>query len=267
MSYCCCCQWCAELQCCPGLKSKQENSRFPHIQYSPVSVEKPSSDGMGISHGRVDDQLLEAHRVPNPEMVFSFVQDKSRFSVHPQMGVSTGNNPVTEQPSTSSFMQRFCLTNEAGQHHFPYLPVYREKTVNINDPIIQFSLHYDVQHLKLRVHLQHASNLLKESLHRRLMSAQCDPYVMLHLEPDREDTFQSQIVKNTRNPVFDQDFEFRGISLDNILQQTLVYQVYNHASNKSIGRACLPLADVELSGVVVQMKTIDTEDSEVHIMK
>ena len=279
MSCCCCCQrcawiqWCAWIQCCPGLKHKSKGSPYPRIQYSPVASSNNADIADGPAHDEKRLKLLETHCVARPELVFGYLQGKSQFSVHPQIGVPTGTKPITKQPSAGSLMQRFSLDNAGASSEVPNhvsglvgLPVYREKAVDTNDqgsdskdPIIQFSLHYDVHQSKLRVHLQHASNLPEEFC--RGMPAQCDPYVMLQLEPDREETFQSQIIKGTRNPTFNQDFQFKEFSFDNIIQQTLVCQIFNHASKKSlIGKACLPLTEVlgELTGVVMQMK-IDTE--------
>ena len=76
----------------------------------------------------------------------------------------------------------------------------------------------------------------------------------LHLEPDRGDTLRSKVVEGTCDSTFDQSFLFGGFSVDEIKHQTLVLQIYNKAlNNKVIGEASLPLADVELFGVVMQM--------------
>ena len=97
---------------------------------------------------------------------------------------------------------------------------------------------------------------------------QCDTFVMLHLEPDREETFQSNVVRCTYDPVFNQTFQFRGLSVDNIRLQTLVFRFYNHAlNNRAIGKASLKLRDVELFGVIVQMKIIGSEEMEVREKK
>ena len=210
---------------------------------------------------------------------------------------------LTEQPSPSPdyFKQRFDLRTEISelatrsrppsssgesdlsishkppiQYSVPGLPVYREKAASTltssntpaggpdnQDPIVQFSLHYDIQQSKLRVNLQYATNLPKAYC-KRGSPVQCDPFVMLHLEPDREDTFQSNVVRCTYDPVFNQTFQFRGLSVENIRLQTLVFRFYNHAlNNRAIGKASLQLRDVDLFGVVVQMKIIGSEEMEV----
>ena len=236
---------------------------------------------------------LQVHRLPLPKMKFGLSQADSvtRFCIH---DVSMPHNRVlTEQhsPSPDYFKQRFSLSESQQvvtstgdlsvnhkppvQYSVPELPVYREKAVSMlvssdttaghpdnQDSIVQFSLHYDIQQSKLRVYLQCATNLPKAYC-KQEGPVQCDPFVMLHLEPNREDTFQSNVVRCTYDPVFDQMFQFGGLSLKNIQLQTLVFQFYNHAlNNRAIGKASLQLRDVDLFGVV-QMKIVGSKEMEV----
>ena len=159
-----------------------------------------------------------------------FVQPGSQISLPPQMGTSSGNESIIQQQ-----------------------PVAEQRAPQLqNNAIIQFFLHHDVMHSKLTVHLQCASNLPRE--HDRNGFLQCDSFVTLHLEPDRGDTLRSKVVEGTCDSTFDQSFLFGGFSVDEIKHQTLVLQIYNKAlNNKVIGEASLPLADVELFGVVMQM--------------
>ena len=170
------------------------------------------------------------------------------------------------------------VVSQRVQYTVPGLPVYREKVVSpltasvkssrkqsdpdYQDAIVQFSLHYDIQQSKLRVYLQYATKLPKALYKGSLV--QCDPFVMVHLEPDREDTFQSNVIRCTYDPVFNQTFQFGGLSVENVRLQTLVFRFYNHAlNNRAIGKASLQLRDVDLFGVVVQMKLISSEEMEV----
>ena len=78
----------------------------------------------------------------------------------------------------------------AGHGLDPSLSVYREESTTpqngASDSIIQFSLHYDVAQSKLTIHLQHATNLPRV-YDSNGYPVQCDPLVVLHLEPDRGD--------------------------------------------------------------------------------
>ena len=296
-SPCCtrCAEWCARV-CCPGLQREKsgKSSSYPNIQYSLVaskSEEKPPQpqDQRPSSGHEVVEPPARQQRPPRPKMRFRLQQHGSQFTLHPQLGVSFGENyPVTDQPSPDRFLQRFRLYSESGSapqspdirtimstrtaagpirvQTGSSLPVYREKSLRVDvgdgkepEPTVQFSIHYDIHQSKLRVHLQHASNLPKHTSKGR--QVRCDSFVMIHLEPDREDTLQSEVVRDSHDPEFDQTFQFGGLSVENIKLQSLVFRFYNHASNnRAVGKAHLPLRDVDLFGVIVQMKVARSDE-------
>ena len=192
-------------------------------------------------------------------------EQKERLAIVPIVKVKELSQQGREADThLQSFVQRFSSVDDGSHHDASTLPMYRENSLNpdTNDPLVQFSLHYDVHQSKLRVHLQHALNLPQEF--SKGLPMECDPFMMLHLEPHKDDAFQSQLIKSTHDPVFDQIFQFRGFSFNRIKQQTLELRIYNDSSsNKFIGEACLPLSDVDLFGIVIQMKIIVTEEMEV----
>ena len=115
---------------------------------------------------------------------------------------------------------------------------------------------------KLTIHLQHATNLPRV-YDSNGYPVQCDPLAVLHLEPDRGDTWQSQVVKCTYDPIFNKMFYFRGLSMDHLRYQVLIFRIYNGAlNNRAIGKVSLPLVDVDLLGTVLQM-IVCTEEVEV----
>jgi hypothetical protein len=132
-----------------------------------------------------------------------------------------------------------------------------------NDAVIQLSLHHDVMHSRLTVHLLSASNLPRKYDRNRIL--QCDTYVTLHLEPDRGNELRSKMVEGTCDPEFDERFLFGGFSMDYLKHQTLVLQIYNSAmTNKVIGEAFLPLSEAELFGGDMQIQ-IHTKDIKVSL--
>ena len=140
------------------------------------------------------------------------------------------------------------------------LPIIEEDppTGQSNKPILQFSLHYDIQLSTLMVHLHHASNLPAKD-----RQGTSDPFVVLHLTPNKEETFQSTIIYKTLNPVFDQSFQFQGLTPDDIRRQTLILRIYDHdrfTRNDSIGMVALPLQNADLYGVVMRMIVQDEEE-------
>ena len=119
-------------------------------------------------------------------------------------------------------------------------------------PSLQFSLHYDIQRCTMTVHLQEASNLPAKD-----RSGTSDPFVVMHLHPNKEEIFESKIVYKTLNPVFDQSFEFHNLQLDDLHRQSLVFRIYDHdrfSKNDMIGGIVLPLKDVDVYGVVYNMR-------------
>ena len=299
MSCCRCCgdiAACVQRHCCPGLKNAQRQSSYAKIEYSlvPDSVGRSQSLSSIPSLGRRETQgdVESFHAPQRRRHTYDLPQVGSQIIPHPQIDVTAPNSDseevVREQPSSRKpFLQRFVRvdaqdrssTDEYGGYSngdrgiLQSLPVYRERVMQSRhhirvpadkNPMLEFSLYYDLHQSKLRVHLQRAMHLPVFRLNST--PVRCDPVVVMHLEPDRRDTFRSQVVKRTNNPEFNQSFHFEHQSLEQIKQQTLVLRVYNEALNdKTIGKASLPLHDVELFGVIIQMKLTDSKDMEVNV--
>lgn len=237
MSCSCCSQlskWCANF-CCLWLK-KDEKLHHASIEYSSVPSLDPSIPNASPQSSAVRGRGTIRH---------TFVQHGSQFSIHPQVGrLLSQDGTVTTQPAGSFNPQLSDLAQNSQDTDQPSL------TTN-GTAIIQFVLHHDVMQSKLRVHLQCAANLPR--VYDRNGFLQCDPFVTMHLEPDRGDKLRSKVVEGTCHPTFNETFLFGGFSVSDIQYQVLVFQIYNGAHNQVIGEASLPLADVELFGTVVQM--------------
>ena len=132
------------------------------------------------------------------------------------------------------------------------LPVLVEEGDDQSYPSLQFSLHYDIQRRTMTVHLQEASNLPAKD-----QSGTSDPFVVMHLHPNKEEIFESKIVYKTLNPFFYQSFEFHNLLLDDLYRQSLVFRIYDHdrfSKDDMIGGIVLPLKDVDVYGVVYRMR-------------
>ena len=271
MSCCSCCHgpdWCANICCATGL-NKHKRPSHAEIQYSHIphlTLEDLESQSYSGSSNKPRVSAAGDHNDPSASRArikHSFVQNGSQLSLPPQMGLASGSRPIVNQPGGS--VHHATTAQTRGPAGGISLQAHRKESLNdlSNSAIVQFSLHYDVTQSKLRVHLQHASNLPK-TYDCKGNLVQCDPLIMLHLEPDKEDTFQSKVMKSTHDPTFNKTFEFVGLSISYIKLQTLVLRIYNHASNnKAIGKVHLPLSDAELFGTIMQMKIIHTEEMEV----
>ena len=146
-------------------------------------------------------------------------------------------------------------------HPESYVKSDLSRLVSIADSVIKFSLKFEQSRLEVR--LGKVTNLPKE-FHKGM---HCDPFVVLHLEPSREETFKSNVIKGTRDPEFRQTFQFERMSEERIKLQTLVLRIYNSAlKNKAIGKICLPISEVELSGTGLRMNITSREEMEVLII-
>ena len=234
--------------------TQPHRSRSSCRLYVPTSAESFTQP----DHSRSSCQLYV------PTSAESFTQpDNSRSSC--QLYVPTSAESFTQPDHSRSSCQLYVPTSAesfAQSDHSKssgqlYMPANKTTDLNAADSIIYFSLRFDQS--KLIVRLKSAKDLPNEF-------SKCDPFVVLHLEPNREETFQSKVIKNTRSPNFDQTFRFEGMSVECIKLQTLVLRIYNHAfNNKTIGKVCFPLDEaVELSGAVMRMRTTCPEEMEVY---
>lgn len=140
------------------------------------------------------------------------------------------------------------------------LPIMEENDIAGQDdkPTVQFSLYYDIQLSMLTVHLHRASNLPAKD-----RQGTSDPFVVVYLSPNKEESFQSKVMYRTLNPVFDQSFQFKRLTPDEIRRQTLILRIYDHdrfTHNDSIGMVTLPLENADLYGVVMRMIIQDIEE-------
>ena len=82
----------------------------------------------------------------------------------------------------------------------------------------------------------------------------CDPFVVLFMQPNKLEIFESKIINKTLNPNFDQMFEFTSLLPQEIRLQTLVFRVYDHdrfSKNVIIGECmyvCMYRVEVRLPG-------------------
>ena len=117
-------------------------------------------------------------------------------------------------------------------------------------PYMEVSLFYEIQSQKLQVTLHQACNLPAPAEDHQATS---NPYITLYLEPNRKEVFRStsQAKSSTRDPVFDEKFQF-SISLDQVMHQILILKVCNSdkcSKNGYIGAAQLQLCSANLLGV------------------
>lgn len=92
-------------------------------------------------------------------------------------------------------------------------------------PTLQYSLYYDIQRNSLTVNLGQAFNLPTKA-----KSGSADTSVVLYMQPNKAEVFESKVVRKDLNPIFDQTFEFTGLlGVQVARKQTLILKVYGRS--------------------------------------
>ena len=274
---CCCC-----LQCCDPY------NKYARIEYDDHDEEEVSSSGMSLvpvekifqipqgfttrSHIATPYSWQEMHLLSTYEdsvvreqpKAVPHYNTKHHFHSPSQRRLTIGSSDELTRDATMRFSEsatknerylslRSSSEGSSSQYaQVPQLPVLVEEGDEHSSPFLQFSLHYDIQRHTMTVHLHQASNLPAKD-----RSGTSDPFVVMHLHPNKEEVFESKIVYKTLNPVFDESFEFHNLQLDDVRRQSLVFQIYDHdrfSKNDVIGGIVLPLKDVDVYGVVYRMR-------------
>ncbi len=133
--------------------------------------------------------------------------------------------------------------------HGSWMPSDLEiKTSTTSGPRLAFSLYYDLQRCILTLTLFKAYDLPAKE-----QGGASDPFVVMHLDPSREEIFQSRVFYKTLNPSFNEYFEFKNLPPDDVRHQTVMFKVYHdkHSKNAYIGASDLPLKDADLYGATM----------------
>lgn len=75
-----------------------------------------------------------------------------------------------------------------------------------------------------------------------------DPYVKLQLLPDKQDRVKTRVLRNTRDPIYDEDFTFFGISQSQLQKISLHFVVLSfdrYSRDDMIGEVVCPLSSVD----------------------
>ncbi|XP_067871905.1 C2 calcium-dependent domain-containing protein 4C-like [Heterodontus francisci] len=105
--------------------------------------------------------------------------------------------------------------------------VLKEHTIRLNKGgAIRLSAEYDCTNARLRIRIITAEDLYDKALDNKSINC-C---VILYLTPGKIQKQRSTIIKNSRNPIFNEDFFFDGLPLDEFKRAALKLKVVNKAS-------------------------------------
>ncbi|XP_038633458.1 C2 calcium-dependent domain-containing protein 4C-like [Scyliorhinus canicula] len=106
--------------------------------------------------------------------------------------------------------------------------VLKEHTIRLNKGgAIRLSAEYDCTNARLRIRIITAEDLYDKTLDNKSINC-C---VILYLTPGKVQKQRSTIIKNSRNPIFNEDFFFDALPLDEFKRAGLKLKVVNKASS------------------------------------
>lgn len=89
-----------------------------------------------------------------------------------------------------------------------------------------------------------------------------DPYVKLQLLPDKQHKVKTRVLRKTRNPVYDEDFTFYGISFNQLPNITLHFVVLSfdrYSRDDIIGEVFCALNTVDVTQIENQQMALCRE--------
>lgn len=160
---------------------------------------------------------------------------KLKHSVARNSSLSTDESSADTSPSSQRRMR--CATPPAGgavggtQQLLGAEPqgrLHREHTIRLSKGgSMRLAAEYDPSNARLRVRIITAENLYDKHCDARSINC-C---VALYLNPGKLQKQRSTIIKNSRNPVFNEDFFFDGLGAGNFKKMSLKVKVVNKGSS------------------------------------
>ncbi|XP_074489549.1 synaptotagmin VIII [Sebastes fasciatus] len=116
-----------------------------------------------------------------------------------------------------------------------------------------YSLDYNTAQSELTVGIKKADGLKAMDL-----GGSSDPYVKVYTCPDKSKTFETKVLRNTLNPVFNEQFKFQ-ISKSSLLKSTAVMQVYDFnrfSKHNIIGELRMQLGNHDWNHVIEEWQDL-----------
>ena len=224
---------------------------------------------------KVVAEVPEFHQVPMKK-IFELPQLQTEYGVKPDFCF---DDPITQQPLKrftpaplptcplgmvyGSRMKSSTPSPDFDRERVSWTPEVQESEASSAsgreakvEPTLTFSLYYDLQRHILTLTLIKAFDLPAKD-----WRGTSDPFVVMYLDPSREEVFQSRIIYETLNPSFNEHFEFRNVSLEDIQCETIVFKVYDndkYSKKYFIGASMLPLKHADLYGATMTVAIDET---------
>ncbi|XP_058487479.1 synaptotagmin-2 isoform X3 [Solea solea] len=125
---------------------------------------------------------------------------------------------------------------------------------------LQYSIEYDFENTKLTVGILQAADLMSMD-----SGGTSDPYVKVHLFPDKKKKYDTKVHKKTLNPVFNETFVFKQLPYEELGGKTLVMSVYDYdrfSKHDVIGEVKIPMNTIDLGRPIEEWKDLESADQE-----
>ncbi|XP_022900571.1 synaptotagmin-4 isoform X2 [Onthophagus taurus] len=143
-----------------------------------------------------------------------------------------------------------------------------KEEIETNEKNLQHNVNYLGQ-LVFKLRYKHEKNALVVSVVRcRDLPAKdptvgsSDPYVKLQLLPEKQHKVKTRVLRKTRNPVYDEDFTFYGISFNQLPSITLHFVVLSfdrYSRDDIIGEVFCALNGIDLANIEHQQMALTRE--------
>ncbi|GLV44143.1 Synaptotagmin 4 [Carabus blaptoides fortunei] len=194
---------------------------------SPPGISGPVTPSPTSSQGITPQQETQEHR---PESQNQSGEARDTYTTENEVSAPQTPNPSKEELET----------NEKNLAH----TVQQENPLYLGQLV--FKLRYKQDKNALVVSVVKCKDLPAKD--PKLGSS--DPYVKLQLLPDKQDKVKTRVLRKTRNPVYDEDFTFYGITFNQLPSITLHFVVLSfdsYSRDDIIGEVFCALNGVDLS--------------------
>ena len=252
------CMSCCSCVYCQGqgeLESKQK-VQFAHLEYRPVIDSNILTGNTLFQSSDTSYYFPQTHQTVWPEHGSHYKANTSPVISEQPRGLDPTRRSNRFLMALKGKKRTYLQSTRTKLCHNPASPLPSLAHSSIEDPnqpTLTLAIMHDIQGSTLSVSLKFASNLnfLMDKPHKRNIH----PSVSVFLLPSKNEIMQTQAVMQSNNPVFNQKFVFTGVPVSDLMEQTLVFQVYH--GRTLIGITRVPLASADLLGYTV-CKHIDS---------
>ncbi|CAH1962680.1 unnamed protein product [Acanthoscelides obtectus] len=238
-----------------------------HMHRRPTAVKSPAGAtsgpaGVGGHYLKKSPSPTGTGKTP-PGMSAPHTPSPTSGSVGPlESGVVSGNQSPDGKP-VDTVVAKDAYNTENEKNHYPTKEEMETNEKNLQQNAaylgqLVFKLRYKTDKNALIVSVVRCRDLPAKDTNL----GSSDPYVKLQLLPDKQHKVKTRVLRNTRNPVYDEDFTFYGISFNQLSNITLHFVILSfdrYSRDDIIGEVFCALNTVDLTQIETQQMAVCRE--------